>query len=294
MCMKRLILCFLLLFFIISLKSEVLYGTGTRWIITGKMYNENEYKSYAEFEVLGDTVVDGILYRKIYMKNSGKKSFLAAVIRETFDSLIYVRTFDLENHTQELSEENLLYDFSLWDKGIIRLSECNFNRDDTYIDNITIEKKYLSITKFVDGTEVSSYNWNGYTILRGIGCVDSWGPLLWLNTLSYAPSASPIPSLYRFYRNGKLLYENIMFTPTGLNAIFDKNISITPTDGGCLVTLGSDAVEWTATLHNSNGVTVAQQQGNGSEIFLPTESKGTHILVVKAGGKVVKKKIYLR
>ena len=100
MCMKRLILCFLLLFFIISLKSEVLYGTGTRWIITGKMYNENEYKSYAEFEVLGDTVVDGILYRKIYMKNSGKKSFLAAVIRETFDSLIYVRTFDLENHTQ--------------------------------------------------------------------------------------------------------------------------------------------------------------------------------------------------
>ena len=69
---------------------------------------------------------------------------------------------------------------------------------------------------------------------------------------------------------------------------------VTPADGGCLVTLDTDTGEWTATLYNSNGVTVAQQQGNGSEIFLSTDSKGTHILVVKAGGRVVKKKIQLR
>ena len=81
---------------------------------------------------------------------------------------------------------------------------------------------------------------------------------------------------------------------TVISGIAVENISITPTDGGCLVTLGSDAVEWTATLYNSNGVTVAQQQGNGNEAFLSTDSKGTHILVVKAGGRVVKKKIMLR
>ena len=51
---------------------------------------------------------------------------------------------------------------------------------------------------------------------------------------------------------------------TVISGIAADNISITPADGGCLVTLGSDAVEWTATLYNSNGVTVAQQQGNGN------------------------------
>jgi hypothetical protein len=59
------------------------------------------------------------------------------------------------------------------------------------------------------------------------------------------------------------------------------------------VTLGV-ATEWSATLYNSNGVTVAQQQGSGNEIFLSADSKGTHILVVKSGGKVVKKKVLLR
>ena len=72
------------------------------------------------------------------------------------------------------------------------------------------------------------------------------------------------------------------------------DLVVTPADGGCLVTLDTDTGEWTATLYNSNGVTVAQQQGNGCEIFLSTDSKGTHILVVKAGGRVVKKKIMLR
>jgi hypothetical protein len=39
---------------------------------------------------------------------------------------------------------------------------------------------------------------------------------------------------------------------------------------------------------------VAQQQGSGCEILLSTDSKGTHILVVKAGGRMVKKKVLLR
>jgi hypothetical protein len=47
-------------------------------------------------------------------------------------------------------------------------------------------------------------------------------------------------------------------------------------------------------LYNSNGIRVAQKEGAGSEMFLSTDSKGTHILVVKAGGRVVKKKIALK
>ena len=51
---------------------------------------------------------------------------------------------------------------------------------------------------------------------------------------------------------------------------------------------------WSAMLYNSNGIRVAQKEGVGSEMFLSTDSKGTHILVVKAGGRVVKKKIALK
>ena len=51
---------------------------------------------------------------------------------------------------------------------------------------------------------------------------------------------------------------------------------------------------WSAMLYNSNGICVAQEEGAGSEMFLSTDSKGTHILVVKAGGRVVKKKIAIK
>ena len=51
---------------------------------------------------------------------------------------------------------------------------------------------------------------------------------------------------------------------------------------------------WSAMLYNSNGIRVAQKEGAGSEMFLSTDSKGTHILVVKAGDRVVKKKIALK
>ena len=91
---------------------------------------------------------------------------------------------------------------------------------------------------------------------------------------------------------------NIRFNgiPTSIKEVqcsTDDNIAITITAGALSVNLGA-TTEWSATLYNSNGVTVAQQQGSGSEIFLPTDGKGTHILVVKAGGSVVKKKVLLR
>ena len=60
-----------------------------------------------------------------------------------------------------------------------------------------------------------------------------------------------------------------------------------------MVTLPCDAA-WSVTLSNSAGVTVARFSGEGSEIILPATSKGTHILVVNAGGRVVKKKVFIK
>ena len=95
------------------------------------------------------------------------------------------------------------------------------------------------------------------------------------------------------YPSSTILFNGIPTSIKEVQCPADDNIAITITAGALSVNLGA-TTDWSATLYNSNGVTVAQQQGTGSEIFLPTDSKGTHILVVKAGGKVVKKKVLLR
>ena len=95
------------------------------------------------------------------------------------------------------------------------------------------------------------------------------------------------------YPSSTILFNGIPTSIKEVQCSTDDNIAITITAGALSVNLGT-ATDWSATIYNSNGVTVAQQQGTGSEIFLPTDSKGTHILVVKAGGKVVKKKVLLR
>ena len=91
------------------------------------------------------------------------------------------------------------------------------------------------------------------------------------------------------YRNTE--YMNYMTSITPLPEI---KMSLTPSSDGLWVNLGANIPQWNAALYNSNGVCVAQREGEGSEMFLSTDSKGTHILVVKAGGRVIKKKIALK
>ena len=80
---------------------------------------------------------------------------------------------------------------------------------------------------------------------------------------------------------------------TAIKHHYDYNVSLTQRDGECVVTLPcSDA--WSATLYNSVGAVVARRLGEGSEIVLPTTSKGTHILVLNIGGRVVKKKVSIK
>ena len=71
----------------------------------------------------------------------------------------------------------------------------------------------------------------------------------------------------------------------------EKSIAINMIE--CVITLPcSDA--WSATLYNSVGVVVARRSGESSEIVLPATSKGTHILVLNVGGRMVKKKVFVK
>ena len=94
------------------------------------------------------------------------------------------------------------------------------------------------------------------------------------------------------YRNKQYWYPELAMTTIG--KISAAQVSFKQQGGECIVTLPGEVAAWSATLSNSNGITVARRSGEGSEIILPATSKGTHILVVKADGKVVKKKVFIK
>ena len=97
--------------------------------------------------------------------------------------------------------------------------------------------------------------------------------------------------------NGDTLYVNrelfYMFDDSGVGNVSAENIVVNQYGGEFVVTLPcSDA--WSATLYNSVVAVVARRSGDGSEIVLPATSKGTHILVLNVGGRVVKKKVFIK
>ena len=94
------------------------------------------------------------------------------------------------------------------------------------------------------------------------------------------------------YRNKRYWFPDLVQI-TKIRKISASEVSFTQQGNECVVTLPLDAA-WSATLSNSIGVTVARRSGEGSEIVLPATSKGTHILVIKADGRVVKKKVYIK
>ncbi len=96
--------------------------------------------------------------------------------------------------------------------------------------------------------------------------------------------------------NGDTLYvdrDALQLLPTGISNISADDIYIAQLDGECVVSLPA-ASEWTATLYNAAGVSVAHKSGECGEIILPTESKGTHILVLDVDGKQYTKKVVIK
>ena len=95
------------------------------------------------------------------------------------------------------------------------------------------------------------------------------------------------------YRNQKYIDLIAPYFNTNIEPLKIDDISITQQDGECIVTLPMVA-EWAVTLYNAAGVSVACKAGEGSEIFLPVEGKGTHILVLEVGGKQYTKKVMIK
>ena len=268
---------------LIVMSSEVLHAQesvfplGRRWVVLLDYLNPLVNDNVIEYSV-----------NKIDTINGNTYSFIDGQKYRIDGSKIYL----FEDYY--LQSEILIFDES-WEVG----DTTTWIHEDVFdIDSMKVVDKYETVVAvgYLNGLkywDLDLYGWK-CRWLQGVGYIEGGrGPFEECNWRMGAPSKMLICCVEA---NGDTLYvdrDNLHLIQTGISSLTSDNLTINPTAGGLSVDLGA-TTDWLATIYNSNGVTVAQQQGNGSEIFLPTDSKGTHILVVKAGGKVVKKKVLLR
>ena len=292
-----------------------IYTKGTRWIyvVDDDLSEEFYFNGEIMFETItDDTVINNIIYNKTIIENYIIIPEDTIYDIEQGDMLRFSDGKYLRYYTDEtyrdgfkkyapekfVGDDHVMYDEKLkigddvWWEQNQKVKEIG----DTIFDaSPNIKRKFWRH----DGSYNRAEERDVYAALNNIWWVEGIGRLSY--PYYYAENYSTIRMLMccinangdTIYKNKKYMDVVAPYFKTGISSLTPDNLIISPTAGGLSVIL-DDATDWSATLYNSNGVTVAQQQGNGSEIFLPTDGKGTHILVVKAGGSVVKKKVLLR
>ena len=317
--MKKIIFTLLLLVLVLPsfAQRDNLLEDGRRWVTffcglydtdtseslmrTVIIYNGG-YCSFRNITINGDTIINGIKYKKLYasddecetndMNIPGK---LSAFLR--YDNGRYLYRFFNNN---KISGENLLFDENcVVGDTIVPKQEVVISVSDTinncYSDNLC---KYWKVKDISNGSNFYYYfkYFDDIKWIQGIGHPTTL--LQYERRGGYDCLCSDIV-LFCIAANGDTIYRNKRYwfpdlvQITKIRKISADEVSFTQQGNECIVTLPLDAA-WSATLSNSVGVTVARRSGEGSEIILPATSKGTHILVVKAGGRVVKKKVFIK
>ena len=276
--MKRTI--FISLFLLLSagtiIAQDETFHDGRKWVI--REYTVNPYDSLEEIltcVVNGDTALGGEKYKKVNFQRNGTGD-ISLLIRRV-GSKIYQRY----GNCGKWNPDTLVFDenWIIGDKTTLPIQI----QDNIYAEIIEVGE--LQGRKY--------WNVNGwYTWLQDVGYIkyrmffDAHKPL----------SGSKLYDLICCIEaNGDTLYVDrdlLYMLSTGIRNISAEDISITQQDGECIVTLPG-AAEWAVTLYNAAGVSVACKAGEGSEIFLPVEGKGTHILVLEVGGKQYTKKVMI-
>lgn len=252
-----------------SVAQEYVIPNGRRWI-----YHEHRplFPSYGDriayYDAKGDTLINGNKYSVIY------PGYDVSYVR--WEGTKCLRYWPM---TQR---DTLVFDES-WNVG-----------DTTIMSNGEYKTRYFYEVDSISEQQGRKCWWIfGIGWLQGIGFMDLT-PFYIEFDLKGGVSLDLIccidPGNDTLYVNRDLL----PLLQTGIKDISADNVSFSQQGERCIVTLPYDASAWSATLYNSVGVTVARRSGEGSEIILPATSKGTHILVVNADGRVVKKKVYIK
>ena len=316
--MKKLVLSTLLFFLALSSFSQEdsFYDDGKQWLTAFYTFHGKDTatligKVYFTFKIDGDSVINGKTYKKMINIINYRSGETLVGYYPTF----FVRIEDgkhlfykpyINGFGNTVSDTYFIGDDFVFFDEKIRVGDIMKTYDGeriAYIGDTLFEDSFdkkRKLWKYLYSENMSSRYREAINCIawvEGIGSLSQPIPY----HINAVDCACYHMLLYCIESTGDTIYRNQKYIdllepyfPTDISSpLLSMDISFAQTDGGCKINLPS-VTDWSATLYNSNGVTVAQQQGNGSEIFLPTDSKGTHILVVKAGDKVVKKKVLLR
>jgi hypothetical protein len=282
----KLFLCALLLFPLNTIVAqENSFLDGRKWVVHEYRINPfDDYNDVVTFIAYGDTTLSGLTYKKVYsIKCDSIDSVELPMLIRRDGNKIYHRY----GSYGKWNPDTLVFDED-WQQGDNTIFPLQRNFDGT----IDVFAKIFEIG-YLQGRK--SWDVNGmYTWIQDVGFVKT---RLFFDSQHELPGANLYNLICCVEANGDTLYVNralLYLTQTGISSAVSDNIICQQSADGLSVNIGADIPQWSATLYNSNGICVAQKEGAGSEIFLPADSKGTHILVVKAGGRVVKKKIALK
>ena len=315
--MKKIIFTILLSIFTLAsyAQKDSLYVDGMKWVAGRFKFADKDsvYKTYSVYYtyiIKGDTLVNNTKYKKMHhfyrsiYDNSDQRYWFnngSGIYFCRYENGKYI--FYLPNG-ESMDEEN--------NKG----NECVFFDENLKPGNTELEKLYGKIAYIADTVFDCSLNPRRYWKLQpdesassryrylldyvawveGIGSLSQPIPYFYdaadcpcYNALLYCIN----PAGDTIYRNQKYIDLVEPYFKTDIPALKSSAVSFSQRGGECVVTLPY-ASAWSATLYNSAGATVARRSGEGSEIVLPATSKGTHILVVNADGRVVKKKVFIK
>ena len=305
--MKKLLLIILIAIFAMPAFSQKdsLYVNGMTWVTTNFTFDGSrptEMNETISYIVQGDSTIEGVKYKIInsyyHGKDDDSKYFWDTYLARYSDGKYL---FYLPWDKDYMKDYYIGSDFVLFDENLTvgdtlfgnTYEKIAFVGDTVFAESPTIKRKYWKMSPYSSSsglyTEILDCIW----WVEGIGQLVEPVPT-YINEYD-CPCYNMLtccinPQGDTIYKNDKYLYFGTLSTPS----LTANEILVQSLQGGLSVNIGADIPQWSATLYNSNGVCVAQKEGAGSEIFLPTDSKGTHILVVKAGGRVVKKKIALK
>ena len=264
------ILCCLFSVFNSSVAQENVIPGGRRWIYRRYSPLAPSYGySIVYSDAKGDTIINGNKY---------------SVISPGYEVYSYVRWEGTKclRYWPMTQRDTLVFDES-WNVG-----------DTTIISNGGYKNRYFYEVDSITEVQGRKRWWIfGIRWLQGIGFM-GLRPFYIEFDLSNSHSLDLIccidPGNDTLYVNRELL----PLLQTGIESLSAVNLSFSQQGNDCIVTLPANVSAWSATLYNSVGAAVARRSGEGSEIILPATSKGTHILVVNADGRVVKRKVFIK
>ena len=296
------------------IKKDSFYTDGMKWI-TAEF--EFDYKGvttvsrpiYYTYVINGDTIIGGNRYKKMaqFYRNRYNTGYWRATFFARYENGKYMFNFPDDYYRGDFFK---YYNYWIGDEVIFfdeNLKSGDYNAPNGY-EKIAC----IGDTLFDDSPDEVRRYWKGQPSGNEYSryeCV--MGNVLWIEGIGSLSQPLPYfigeydcacfqallycinPEGDTIYRNQKYIDLIAPYFNTNIEPLKIDDISITQQDGECVVTLPV-AAEWAVTLYNAAGISVACKAGEGSEIFLPVDGKGTHILVLEVGGKQYTKKVMIK